>query len=737
VIPAPRIRPRIRCGAILLAAAALFCATALADAATMHRKHGKQMPSVSGLAHGNALLQADEAIYDTQANVVTAQGHVEIANDEHILLADSVSYDQNTNIVTASGHVAMLEADGNVIFGNRVTLSKDMAEGVVEGFSALIGPNGRFVAVKAERKQGRYLVAHRAVFTPCRVCAKDPMPLWQVKAYRIVHDNVKKEIVYRDATLLFGGVPVLYTPYFSTPDPSVKHRSGVLIPDFGSSTYLGTFVRVPVYLALSDSRDITLAPIFTSSAGVVLEGEYRERWGAGGMWLQGSVGYNTNAPAGTGPMESHLFGSGRIPITNVWRTGFDVQLTSNDTYLRRYDISNQDRLNSDLFIEGIDGRSRFAVTGYFFQGLRVTDVTGQIPVALPLIEYTYIPNRNILGGQFRFDTSGLALFRSQGEDDERASATTSWRLPFILDDGQLITFEALARGDVYHTGNALLSDPMAPKNSQTIARGLALASAEWRWPFVASSASGKTSYVVEPIVQLVASPYGGNSRGVPNEDSTSFEFTASNLFNLNPFPGYDRWQGGPHANAGMRVSAILPTGDLSIMVGEDYRLKASSEFPAESGLGGTHSDIVGQINVDFSPYIDLSHQFRINQQTGDIESNQIDLKARFGRSLLDLTYLSLPAEDLGTGTPQPRKEISLSTSIGIYGNWFLFGSAVRDIEQSEMRDERLGITYEDECFTASIGYSRKFTILRDLKPSSSILFHLGLLTTPRSTVGIP
>ncbi len=356
---------------------------------------------------------------------------------------------------------------------------------------------------------------------------------------------------------------------------------------------------------------------------------------------------------------------------------------------------------------------------------------------MPLIEYSYIPDQKILGGQFRFDANGLALFRTQGEDDERVSASTSWRLPFILDDGQLITFEALARGDVYHTQNALLSDPTAPKNSQTIARGLTQASAEWRWPFVATSASGKTSYVVEPIVQLVASPYGGNPRGIPNEDSVGFEFAANNLFSLNPFPGLDLWEDGPHANAGVRVSTILPTGNLTVMLGEDYRLKASRNFPLGSGLGGVHSDIVGQIKFDFTPYIDLTHQFRINQQTGDIESDQIDLRAKFGRSFLDLTYLTLPAEDLGTGTPQPRKEINVSTSIGIYENWFVFGSAIRDLEQSEMRDARLGITYEDECFTASVGFARKFTTLRDLRPSSSILVRIGLLTAPRQTVGSP
>ncbi len=716
-------------------AAAMLCV--IQAAAATAPAHKKPSTDPTGVAAGNVLLQADEAIYYTHTNVVTARGHVEIANSEHVILADSVSYDQNTGVVTAEGHISMLEANGNVAFGNKVVLSKDMAEGVVEGFAALIGPNGRLVAVSAERREGRYIIGHRAVFTPCKVCAKDPVPLWQVKAYRIIHDNVKKEIIYDDATLEFMGVPVLYTPYFSQPDPTVKHKSGLLLPDIGSSTFLGSFAHVPIYIALSDSRDVTISPLFTTSAGTVVEGEYRDRWGVGGMWLQGSLGYNPNTPDGNGPWESHLFGSGRVPITETWRAGYDVELTSGDTYLKRYAISDKDRLISDLFFEGVNGRSRAAITGYFFQGLRATDVTGQIPIVLPLVEYTYIPEHKLFGGQFRFDTNLLSVFRTEGEDDQRASATVSWRLPFISDDGQLITFEALGRGDVYRTQDVLLTDPTASKNSRTIARALALASLEWRWPFVSTTASGNTSYVIEPIVQLIGAPYGGNPKGIPDEDSASFEFDTTDLFNINKFPGIDRWEDGPRAMAGTRWSAVFPDGVIEATLGEEFRLKDNHHFAPDSGLGGTRSDIVGRIKVDFSPYIDLTHQIRFNQQTGAIESNQVDLKAKYDRSFIDLTYLSLPQEDLGTGIPQSRKEINLSASLGVYENWFIFASAIRDLEQSEMRDARLGLTYQDECFQFSLGFRRQFTVDRDLRPSSSVIFQIGLLTTPAEGTNLP
>src|SRR3546814_11691960 len=63
-------------------------------------------------------------------------------------------------------------------------------------------------------------------------------------------------------------LPVLYTPYFSHPDPTIKRKSGILAPDVGNSTLLGTFVQAPFYISLTDSRDLTLAPMYTADAGV-------------------------------------------------------------------------------------------------------------------------------------------------------------------------------------------------------------------------------------------------------------------------------------------------------------------------------------------------------------------------------------------------------------------------------------------------------------------------------------
>ena len=675
-------------------------------------------------------LQADEVIYNTETGIVTATGHVEIGDEQHVLRADAVTYDSAKDKVGAEGHVTLTETNGDTAFAEKVELSGSLREGALQGFSALIGQNGRLAAVSALRSEGRYTEARGAVFTPCIVCVEngDTDPVWQIKALRVIHDAQQHELTFEGATLQFLGVPIMYLPVMTQADPTVTHKSGFLLPTIGSSTALGSFARVPYYFSLGPSRDFTVEPYLTTGAGTVVSAEFGQRWDEGGLWLQGSAGYDHDAaivPGGSQWM-SHLFGSGRTPLGDAWRGGFDVQLTSNDTYLRRYEISDLDRLTSDLFVDRVEGRTRAAVTGYFFQSLRAGDPPGTIPVVLPFAEYTYIPDDRFYGGRLRFDASTLALYRTEGTDELRGSASADWLRRFVTPSGQLLTFDVLARGDAYRVTDAKASVPLAPSDSETIGRGLGYAAAEWRWPFARQAGPG-TTIVIEPIVQLVAASGGGNPVGLPNEDSTTFEFDETNLFNPNEFPGLDLWTGGPRTNAGVRATAFFPGGSLEGILGQDYRMRRDPTFLPGSSVGDERSDIVGRIKLSVAPYIDLVERFRIDPVRSTLRRNEVYVTATIGHSTFNLSYLKLSKEpaDPSLGA---REEVTFDTSINFYGYWSVFAEARRDLQQSRTLDSGAGIAYEDECFTARLGFRRRDTTDRDLRPSSSIILKIGLKT---------
>lgn len=688
-----------------------------------------------------ALMSADEFDYDMNSDVATAKGKVEIVDEGRILDADEVTYDQKSDTVIARGHVVVLDEKGNVAFSDSVTLTNKMRDGVLNSFAALIGKTGRLVAANGRRLGGQYTFLNHAAYTPCKICAQqgDRTPVWSVSAKHVVYDQVKHEITFKNATFEFEGVPIAYTPYLTEPDPTVKYATGILPPDFGSSTNIGYFTRLPIYVSISDSEDMTIAPLLSTKGGEVLETEYRQRWNEGGMWLQASGANNPDGGLSGNQTQwyAHLFGSGRTPIDDTWRAGFDVQYTSNDTYLKRYDISQLDRLVDDLFIDGEQGRSRFDLVSYYFEGLRATDNADLIPYILPLMQYTYIPTQPVAGGEFRFDINSADIQRNIGPDSQRLTAQVQWRLPFVTGNGQLISFLADVRGDVYHVDNNSTCYPAAPPcpagtvptiplKSVFISRGIPYFMADWRWPFVHPFSAGR-SLVIEPLAQFIVQPYGGNPKGIPDEDSSDFELDENNIFSANQLPGYDLVESGPRANLGFRAEAVFPSGSIETVWGQTYRLKPDPIFAPDSAQTGTVSDIVGRVSIKFLPYIDLTDRIDIDRKDGTVRRQEVALTGIYGRSTLMISYVQLPAEPVTLGLPE-RQEVNAQADLNFYENWQAFGAIRRDLLAGQMLDTELGLGYEDECLGISVAYRRKFTTDRDLPPSTSIVLRFNLKT---------
>lgn len=689
------------------------------------------------------LLQADQITYDTQKGLVTAQGHVEISDEQRTLLADQVTYDENADRVTASGHVSLQDETGNVAFADQVELTRDLREGALQGFAALLGQKGRLAANSAERKEGRFTIANGAVYTPCEICRETgEQPTWEIRAARVVHDQLEKKVYFEDASLEFLGVPVLYLPLFSQSDPTVRYQSGLLLPDVGDSGLLGPFVKIPYYFSFSESRDLTVEPLLTTQAGQALQTEYRQRFSSGGgLWLQGSLAYDQSArnEPGQSTWMSSLFGQGRIPLSDEWRIGFDTQLSSNKTYLHRYEYSNTDRLTNDAFTDFEEGRSRGEAVGYYFQSLRGNEFQSQVPLVLPSLSYTYIPENPLWGGRLRVDASTLYLSRGAGTDMLRGSADADWRLPYTTENGQVITIEGFTRADAYYVQDALAETPQGTANSETITRGLGYAMLEWRWPY-AGEVGGwlvpeGTNLVLEPVAQLIAASNGGNPNILPDEDSIAYSMSATNLFSPNPSPGLDLWTGGTRSTFGVRSTALLPGGaQMTTLVGVQYRFNPAQNLPPGLGLNTHTSDIVGRTTADFAPNLSVTHQFSLDPRDGSIQQNELYVTGKFGLSTIELSYLKLPpnAADPSIGH---QEQVNLNTTVILYQNWGLFGVARRDLSEGKMLEAGFGLTYDNDCFVAAIGFHRRYTTILNLPPASSIVFHIGLKTGARGTTG--
>ena len=394
------------------------------------------------------LLTADRLDYQQRDNLVVAEGDVEITRENRTLLAQKVTWDRNTaDIVTAEGNVVLISEDGETVFGDKVELSDSLRAGFIQDVGLLLSDDSRLAARRAVRTGGNVTRLDRAVYSPCPLCA-DPesSPLWQIKSRTVTHDQTEKEIVYKDATFDLFGIPVMYMPRFSHPDPSVKRKSGFLRPNFGSRTGLGAFIQVPYYYVISPSQDVTLAPLVTSEQGVDLFGEYRRLDRFGPTDLQGSATYADRYAGSNGSkteqdFRGHFQGTGRYVFDDGYGGGFDAFLASDDTYLRRYDIDNENLLVNRPWVDRAWDTNYGVLDAFYFQGLRQSDDPGLTPFVLPrgAIRWS-TPTNSSFGGFYDVDASMLALTRSEGLDTRRLSSTVGWTKPMVGRYGDVLRF---------------------------------------------------------------------------------------------------------------------------------------------------------------------------------------------------------------------------------------------------------------------------------------------------------
>jgi LPS-assembly protein len=679
------------------------------------------------LGEGPVLLVADEVVYDTEANVIIARGNVEVTRGERRLLADTLRYDQDADVMEAEGNVALVEPTGDTLFADRVVLSGDLREGVAEQLRARLTDNSLLAASGGRRIGGVRTELDRAVYSPCPLCPdSDRPPLWQITARRVTHDQETHDITYRDAFFELYGVPIAYTPYFTHPDPTVKRRSGFLAPSFGNDSILGLSVQPTYYFALAPNYDATLAPIFYTSENPVLAVEYRHLLESGRFQFNGSGTYASKPIEQEGDPEPSgntfrgaIEGEGRFRLPNDWRSGFDLEAASDDTYLERYGFSNKDVLNSRLFAERFWERDYVTINAYGFQGLRERDDQGLIPIALPQAHARLVSEPWRWGSRFSIDTDAVALTRTEGLDTRRLSATGGWQLPWYSPIGERYELQLSMRGDFYQTNG----DPESFEDNGSSVDGRAIprATLHWSWPFIGDVFG--LSQVIEPVAMATWATTGNNDDDIPNEDSQDFEFDDTSLLEPDRFPGLDRVQGGASVAYGLRFGTYTEMGLVSGLFGQAYTFDKDPEFDPSTGFDTKLSDYVGRIDYTPADWLSARYRFRLDQDDFSFIRNEVGATVGPSRVRFAVDYLML-RDDPALQTLREREEVTAGVWLRISDSLAMRAQTRQNLEADTTIFHKFGLVYTHPCLQIAAGVERRNTNDRDAEDTTTVSFRV-------------
>lgn len=692
-------------------------------------------------------FSADRIDYDFANDLVTAEGNVILNRDGYKLRADQVRWNRNTGAVVAEGNIRSVSPDGDVAYGDRIELTDSLRDGAVDNLLLVLEDGSRLAARRSERYADGTLALTNAAYTACAVtteegCPKNPS--WQIKAVKVIYDPVKKRVNYKGARIEIFGMPVIPLPGLSHP-VSDENRSGVLVPDVKFDTVNGVGVTLPYYFSLAPNQDATVTTqVFTNVAPLV-SGTFRNLDEKGAFQLTGYATFGSRIPTGASQLaieaqkdfRGYFETSGRFRLDDKWTISQSARIVSDRTFLRRYDISDDDTLRSTINIERISNSSYFSLAGWAFQTLRVNDPQNRVPVALPLMDYRKRFDDPILGGRLEVQANTLAIGRSEGQDTQRAFGLARWDMRKLTNWGQEITLTGLVRGDVYHSDdNALNETAIYRGQSGWQTRAIATAAIDVKWPLIGEAFGG--TQTITPRFQIVATP-GLANLSVPNEDSRAVDLEDTNLFALNRFPGYDRYEDNVRATYGIEWEINRPNLQVNTIVGQSYRLENNNEIvPQGTGLSDRFSDIVGRTNVRFKDIVRFTHRFRLDKDNLAIRRNEIDATVGSKGTYAQIGYLRLN-RNIGQGLEdlRDREEVRVGGRFQIDQYWSVFGSAIVDLtdraeDPISMSDgfdpvrHRVGVAYDDGCLSMGVTWRYDYEDTGDARRGSTFLFRLAL-----------
>ncbi len=690
------------------------------------------VPGGAGLAYaqasGAAALVADR-VFVSQPGRLIAEGNVEVIFDDWRLSAHRITFDPDSDRIEAVGPLLLRAADGNtVVLADAAELDRDLRSGLIRSARVVLGQQMQVASGEVVRSQGRYTEMRGAIASSCEICAESQTPLWEIRARRVVHDELERQIHFQGAQFRVAGVPLAYLPHLRVPDPTQDRATGVLRPDFSFDTALGYGLRLPYFIVIDDHRDLTVTPFLTTRRSRTVALRYRHAYASGTLELDGAISRDTLVP---GRMRYFGRAEGNFALAGDYRLRFSGIAVRDDAYLADYAFSNARRLTSDAVIERVRRDDWRRVEALHFHSLRPGDDNAILPAQVLRGDWERRFDVPGLGGRGLVRFEGQAHRRPSdvdilGRDVARLSALADWRRDAVLPSGVL----AAAGGRVAVDHLRVGQDSTFPDR---VTRVTPAVMAELRWPWLRAGAGGAT-HVIEPVAQVIWSRPSGPE--VPNDSARMPEFDEGNLFSYDRFPSGEKRERGLRANVGATWTRHDPAGwSTSIALGRVLRQRDPAQFPTASALGGARSDWLAAVRFEGAHGLSLTNRMLLGDGL-HLSRNDLQLDWTWSGGTLSTSVLHIRA-DAAEDRAETTSEWRMDAGVALDEFWTARVDWRYDLADSRMARTGLGIEYRNECLAVDLSVSRNFGEGGSVARSTNVGLSVALLGIGGSPAGPP
>ena len=671
-----------------------------------------------------ATLVADELRIDG-ADVLVAQGNVEALFGTTRLQASRVVYNRRDGTLRIDGPLVLNEGREIVILADQAEMSNALRRGLIRSARVVFDEQLQIAAHSVERLDERFTEMNNVIASTCEICAQRRTPLWEIRAQRVVHDDLEQQVYFENAQFRLFGLPVAYIPRLRVPDPRLQRASGFLSPRFSIDTEHGVGLRAPYFLVLSQDRDLTITPFVGTKGTRALELRYRQAFATGRLEIGGLVARDSIRPGAT---RGFGYASGEFALGRGYVLGFNLIQPSDRRVLEDYDRS-EPRLTSDITLQRVRRDARMRVQLLQFRSMRLNDVNANLPnqVGQAVLEQRRaVPG---LGGVAGFRLEAHLHQRRQGVGAGgvpvsfpaattgqrprrvgRLSLDLDWRRDAVLPGGVLGAVGAhigLDQFSLSDTGGAF------PTSATRVAPNLM---AELRWPLVRTGGDA-VSHVIEPVAQVI---WGRDSFGdLPHEGNRMPEFDEGNLLSYDRFASRDAREGGLRANLGISWTRHDPDGwSSTLTLGRIWRQRDLGQFSTATPLAGGRSNwlLAGSIDamdgLQFSNRSVFTSDFRL-QRTA------LELDWTAENYTVSTSYMRIIGNSF-EGRERAASEWSFDGTRDIDDFWTARVGWRYDVARNRAARAMVGLEYENECLRMSMGIERQFASATSVNARTSL-----------------
>ncbi len=628
-------------------------------------------------------LEADRA-QGHQGREVEAEGTVRLRRRGEAVFADYLRYSFPDESVSARGKVRF-ERHGNVIEGEGLAYNLRDGTGSFEKPSYyLLDLDAHGTAERMVAESRTKFRVEKATYTNCEVGDDD----WFLRVDKLELDRTRDLGVARNATVVFKGVPLLYSPYLDF-SLSGSRKSGLLAPSIGQTAQSGFEYTQPYYWNIAPERDATIAPRFLSRRGVLLNTELRYlepsfsgEWRS--EWLPNDR-IRDDDRYGYSVQHRHGFGYGLSGTVNY-------QAVSDDFYFT--DLSDKIAVTS---ITNLPQEAALSYDGGWWNlNARVQEFqTLQDPLAPVVPPYERQPQITLFADRQATSYLGLNVVGElvQFRHPTLLNGRRDTLYPSVSVPLETSFFYFTPKAGYHYTRYSFDDDLQQPE-----VRQLPIYSLDSAVTFERDASFFGKAYLqtLEPRLYYVYIPFEAQDQ-LPNFDTAVADFNLAQIFTENQFTGGDRINDANQLTAGITTRLVNPANgseQLRVIFAQRYYF-SDQQVTLNTGPRSTdRSDLLAAVGGAIAPQLSADTALQYNTSADQFERANLTLRYRpEGGKVLNFGYRF---------TRDSLEQLDLSTQWPLSQKWSALGRWSYSLPESQLLEGLAGLEYNAGCWAARL-----------------------------------